>query len=61
MYGQHSQQSMDKPGKNVNPARGQLNREINICLSLFAPEHLASRDGFNRPVLGQSAHSLLSG
>ena len=61
MYGQHSQQSMDNPGKNVNPARSQLNGEIIISLSPFAPEDLASRDGFGRPLLGRSAHSLVSG
>ena len=26
MYGDHIKQSMDQPGKVVNPARGQLNR-----------------------------------
>ena len=44
-----------------NPARGQLNREINISLSPFAPENLVSRDGFGRPVLRQPAHSPYSG
>ena len=37
---------MDQPGKVANPARGQLNREMNISLSSFAPENLASRDRF---------------
>ena len=27
MYGHHVQQSMDQPGKDTNPARGQLNRD----------------------------------
>ena len=27
IHGPHIQQSMDQPGKSVNPARGQLNRE----------------------------------
>ena len=27
MYGHHIKQSMDRPGKVANPARGQLNRE----------------------------------
>ena len=35
---------MDQPGKVANPARGQLNREINISLSSFAPENFVSRD-----------------
>ena len=30
--------SMDQPGKVTNPARGQLNREINISLSPFEPK-----------------------
>ena len=28
MYGHHTQQSMDQPGQVANPARGQVNREI---------------------------------
>ena len=40
---------MDQPGKVANPACGQLNREMNISLSAFAPENLASRDGFGSP------------
>ena len=35
---------MDKSGKVASPARGQLNREINISLSSFAPENSVSRD-----------------
>ena len=31
---------MDQPGKVANPARGQLNRENNIPLSLCVPENL---------------------
>ena len=48
--------SMDQPGKVANPARGQLNKEINISLSAFAPESLVSRDGFGSPVPRQPAH-----
>ena len=48
---------MDQPGKVANPARGQLNRQINISLSAFAPKNLVSRDGFSRPVPRQPAHS----
>ena len=48
--------SMDQPGKVVNPARGQLNSENNISLSVFAPENLISRDGFDRPAPCQPAH-----
>ena len=47
---------MDQPGKVANPARGQLNRQINISLSTFAPENLVSRDGFGSPVPRQPAH-----
>ena len=47
---------MDQPGKVANPARGQLNREMNILLSLCVPENLVSRDGFSRPVPRQPAH-----
>ena len=41
---------MDQPGKVANPARGQLNREMNIPLSPCVTENLVSRDGFSRPV-----------
>ena len=37
---------MDQPGKVANPARGQLNREMDISLPAFAPENIFSRDGF---------------
>ena len=47
---------MDQPGKVPNPARGQLNRENNVPLSLCVPENLVSRDGFSRPVPRQPAH-----
>ena len=47
---------MDRPGKVANPARGQLNRKINISLSAFAPENFVSRDGFGSPVPRQPAH-----
>ena len=48
----------DQPGKVVNPARGQLNREINITLSAFAPENLVSRNEFGSPVPRQPVHLL---
>ena len=50
---------VDQPGKVVNPARGQLNRDNehrSISLSPFAPENLVSRDGFGSPVPRQPAH-----
>ena len=47
---------MDQPGRAANHARGQLNREINISLSTFAPENLVSRNGFGFPVPRQPAH-----
>ena len=47
---------MDQPGKVANPARGQLNRENNIPLSLYVPENLVSQDRFNRPVPSQPAY-----
>ena len=47
---------MDQPGKVANPARGQLNRKINISLSAFTPANLVSRDGFGSPVPRQPAH-----
>ena len=34
----------------ANPARGQLNRGDDFCLSSFAPENLVLRDRFSRPV-----------
>ena len=61
MYGHHIKQSLDRPGKVANPARGQLKRETHISLSLYAPENLVSRDGFGRPNLRQPAHSPHSG
>ena len=50
MYGHTYSKSKDQPGKVANPARGQLNREMNISLSAFVPENLISRDGFGSPV-----------
>ena len=47
---------MDQPGKVANPARGQLNREINIPLSPCVPENLVSRDRFSLSVPRQPAH-----
>ena len=56
MYGHTYSKSMDQLGKVTNPARGQLNRKINISLSAFTPENLVSRDGFGSPVPRQPAH-----
>ena len=56
MCGHTYSKSMDQPGKVANPARGQLNREMDISLSVFAPENLVSRDGFGRPVRRQPDH-----
>ena len=56
MYGRTYSKSIDQPGKAVNPARGQLNRENNISLSAFAPENLVSREGFGSPVPRQPVH-----
>ena len=50
MYGHTYSKGKDQPGKVANPARGQLNREINIFLSAFAPENFVSREGFGGPV-----------
>ena len=49
MYGHTYSKSMDQPGKVACPARGQLNRKMNISLSAFVPESLVSRDGFGSP------------
>ena len=43
-------QSIDQPGKDDNPSRGQLNRFVFFPLSFFVPEDLVSRDRFGRPV-----------
>ena len=40
----------------ANPARGQLNRGMNISLSAFAPKNLVSRYGFGSPIPRQPAH-----
>ena len=56
MYGHTCSKSMDQPGKVANLARGQLNSEMNISLSAFAPENLVSRDGFCSPVPRRPAH-----
>ena len=47
---------MDQPGEVANPARGQLNRKMNISLSALPPENLVSRDGFGSPIPRQPAH-----
>ena len=49
MYGHTYSKSMDQPGKVANPARGQLNRKMNISLSAFVPENLVLRDVFGSP------------
>ena len=56
MYGHTYSKSMDQPGKVASPARGQLNRKMNISLPAFMPENLVSRDGFGSPILRQPAH-----
>ena len=62
MYGHHLQQSIDQTGskKVVNPARGQLYRELLFYCdeSPFAPDNLASCDGFGRPVPACSFSTL---
>ena len=45
MYGHAISKSKDQPGKAANPARGQLNRENNISLSLLAPENWSRETG----------------
>ena len=37
----------DQPGKVANPARGQLNRQMNFPLSPFAQENLVSRQEYD--------------
>ena len=56
IYGYTYSKSIDQPGKVANPARGELNRENDFSLPAFAPENLASRDGFGGPVPLQPAH-----
>ena len=46
----------DQPGKVVNPARGELNRENYFFLSPCVPENVVSRDGFGSPFPRQPAH-----
>ena len=55
MYGLHFQQirAWINP---VHGCQGQLNRKPVCALSQFAPENLASRYGFGRPVPRQPAH-----
>ena len=57
MYGHTYSKSMDQPGKVANPARGQLNREINTScprsrLRIWSRE----KDGHGSPVPRQPAH-----
>ena len=62
MYGRLSHiADLALTGMVTNPARGQLNREIEISLSPFAPEKLASQDKFDCPVSRQPAHSPHAG
>ena len=49
---------MDQPWYGC---QGQLNRKPVFALSQFAPENLASRDGFDRLVLRQPDHYPDSG
>ena len=56
MCGHTYSKSMDQPGKVASPARGQLNRKMNISLSAFVPENLVLRDVFGSPVPRQRAH-----
>ena len=56
MYGQTYSKSMDQPGKVASPARGQLNKKMNISLSASVPENLVSRDEFGSPFPRQPAH-----
>ena len=56
MYGHTYSKSTDQPGKVASPARGQLNRKMDIFLSAFVPENLVSRDGFDSPFPRQPAH-----
>ena len=56
MYGHTYSKSMDHAGKVAIPVHGQLNREMHISLSAFAPENLVSRDRFGSPVPRQPAH-----
>ena len=63
LYGHHVLlQIMDQPGKVANPARGQLNNEMNISLSPFTPEkfNLARRVWPSRPasICSFSTHRL---
>ena len=48
--------SKDQLGMVNSPARGQLNREMNIFMSPFAHENLVSRDGFGSSVPRQPPH-----
>ena len=54
MYGHKFNKSTEQPGKVAIPARGELDREMNISLSAFVPEHLISLDEFGSPVPCQS-------
>ena len=53
-----SSKGKDQPGEVANPARGQLNSENELFLSLFAPGNLVPRAGLGRPVPRQLAHSF---
>ena len=44
IYSQHFQQSIDQPGKVANPARGHLNREKTVFLSLLSLARIWSRE-----------------
>ena len=55
IYGHTHSKRMDQTGKVANLVRGQLNREMDISLSAFAPENLVSQDGFGSAVSRQPA------
>ena len=46
-----------QPCMVASPPCGHLNRENSFALSSLAPDNLASRAMFGRPVLRQPAHS----
>ena len=58
MYGHTYSKSMDQPGKGASPARGQLNRGMNISLFAFVPENVVSREGFGSPVPNECEKSI---
>ena len=49
VYGHTYSKSVDHPGKVANPARGQLNKKNDTCLSAFAPESWSRETGSALP------------